>query len=109
MDRTSSRYFLFDEKMKLQGWENTKEGDCYSLVEKSELRKFAFSGIQIINPKVIDMTVLDGKFPIKDLYLELISGISILGYNHTDTLWFDLGKYDELKDIENVLKGRNVI
>jgi len=72
--RNSSRYFLFDKEKNLCGWINEKTGETKITRESSgELFKFAFSGIQIAEPKIFDNMLQYGVFSLVDLYLSIAS------------------------------------
>ncbi|MBU0486594.1 MAG: nucleotidyltransferase family protein [Bacteroidetes bacterium] len=109
--RNTSRYFLFDEDMRLSGWENTKEGKRL-IVRSPEkpLQHFAFSGIHIIEPDIFPMINEKGRFSITDVYLKLAAEQKILGYDHTGRFWMDLGKPADLAtaasiDMNDVMKA----
>jgi len=104
-NRETSRYFLFDDSMQLCGWENTKTGEqkivrSYTVT----LRRFAFSGIHIIDPSIFRYMNQDGKFSIVDTYLELASNHKIIGFEHNPENWVDMGKPEELLKAKMILK-----
>lgn len=97
-ERTTSRYFLFDDEMKLCGWENLKENKRIIAGSRdSVMLPFAFSGIQIVDPVVFRLIHRKGKFSIVDVYLELAFSHIIKGMKHSSDEWIDMGK---LPDIE---------
>lgn len=96
-DRITSRYFLFDEQLVLQGWENRKTGDRLVVGETSGLLPLAFSGIQVLDPAILTMTKLSGRFSLTTLYLEQARTGRIVGYHDTGKTWMDAGKADDLK------------
>ncbi len=89
--RVSSRQLLFDEEMKLAGWQSEKET---LLVQKNEkvLKQRAFSGIHIISPKIFAHLEMEGKFSIITAYLALAKTHNLYGYDHTGDLLLDVGK-----------------
>jgi NDP-sugar pyrophosphorylase family protein len=97
MDRQTSRYFLFDNENTLCGWINKKENSQRISRHSDSYSELAFSGIQIINPQIFSFISQTGSFPIVDTYLELAKIHLIKGYNHSNTLWCDLGKLEELE------------
>lgn len=101
--RTTSRYLLFDEHNTLCGWKNKKTGETKIIHQKESLIQFAFSGIHIIDPKIFSQIDETGRFSIIDLYLRLAKTNTISGYDHTHTLWFDLGKPKNLIEAEKIL------
>lgn len=95
--RESSRYFLFDSKMQLCGWENTKNNDIRIAGSTTEhLSRFAFSGIHIIDPEFLNLILQAGRFSIVDAYLELAASVKISGFEHSADGWIDMGKPDEI-------------
>lgn len=103
--RETSRYFLFDENMQLCGWENTKTGELKIVRPKAlNLRRFAFSGIHIINPVIFDHMSEEGRFSIVDTYLRLAADYKIIGFEHNPVNWVDMGKPEELFKAEQILE-----
>jgi len=106
--RETSRYFLFDERMQLCGWENTKTGELKIVRSVSnEPKRFAFSGIHIIDPEIFNLISREGKFSIVDVYLELAETHKISGFEHLPENWIDMGKPDELIKAEVLLRKIN--
>ena len=92
-ERETSRYLLFDDDMLLCGWENTITGEKRITGRKSEgLRRLAFSGIQIIDPELIDVVAMTGKFSLTEMYLRLSSEQKIAGFVDRESFWMDAGK-----------------
>lgn len=62
-NRDSSRYFLFDEKMRLCGWEHTGKAEV-RLARDCRIKplRFAFSGIHIISPEIFSLMTETGRF-----------------------------------------------
>ncbi len=102
--RETSRYFLFDDKMQLCGWENTRTGEVKIVRNKiSELTRFAFSGIQILDPEIFGFINQTGKFSNIDTYLQLATNLKITGFEHNPENWVDMGKPDELVKAKSIL------
>jgi NDP-sugar pyrophosphorylase family protein len=94
-DRPTSRYFLFDDNNRLCGWTNKSTGAVrMSVATKKELSPLAFSGIQVISPRIFPLISETGKFSITDLYLRLAATEKIVGYVDNSSLWKDLGRVD---------------
>lgn len=91
-DRKTSRYFLFDESMKLSGWENRNTAERNISRPASMYMPLAFSGIQILNPDIFPLIIETGKFSLTELYLRLSAFQSISGYIDNDSYWKDVGK-----------------
>ncbi len=94
--RATDRYLVFDQNMLLSGWKNVKSGEEKVSRICEEPRRFAFSGIQIIEPQLLSLITETGKFSIIDLYLRLAKSEAIYGYPDTSEIWMDLGKPDQL-------------
>jgi NDP-sugar pyrophosphorylase family protein len=99
-DRNSSRYFLFDEAGKLCGWKNQNTGE-YKPVHLNDsntehLQAKAFSGIQVIDTKLLALMQREGKFSMVDVYLDLCASHTILAYDHTGATLLDVGKPESL-------------
>ena len=106
--RETSRYLLFDETRQLTGWKNNKTGEVKICREKQfpESKVYAFSGIQIIQPKLLDLIEEQGRFSIIDLYLRLAKTETIKAFIDESPVWMDLGKYGHLKLAEQILRQR---
>ena len=91
-NRETSRYFLFDEKSTLCGWENRETGERQISREIDEERPLAFSGIQILQPDIFPLMTETGKFSLKDLYVRLASDHLIKGFMDTGSVWRDIGR-----------------
>lgn len=104
-DRKTSRYLLFDTNNQLCAWENRKTQEQRIVRKCDSYNPLAFSGIQIISPKIFDLITESGKFAIMDLYLRLASTQPIIAYNHTGDFWLDVGKFDEFESIEKQVKN----
>ena len=108
-DRDSSRKFLFDNEMVLCGWTNQKTGEqIISRKSESNFKQFAFSGIQIIDPKIFNYFPDKNIFSLVELYLEAAKQEKIKGFIHNQDELLDLGKIENIKKAEELLpKIRN--
>jgi len=98
-DRTTSRYFLFDEGQQLCGWRNVKTGEeKMARPGASLLIQKAFSGIHIIDPAIFPLIRSEGKFSIVDLYLKLASTEAIRGFDHSHSRLIDVGKPESAQE-----------
>lgn len=103
-NRSTSRYFLFDENDTLCGWRNTKTGEeKISLPSKNLIQK-AFSGIHIINKELFPLITWEGKFSMVDVYLELAKTHTIKGYDHSGSKFIDVGKPESVALAEKIFK-----
>lgn len=95
-NRTSSRYFLFDETDTLCGWMNEKTGEERISKTATAMHKKAFSGVQIISTKMLPLITQEGKFSIIDVYLELAKSFTIKGFDHSGAKFIDVGKPENI-------------
>jgi NDP-sugar pyrophosphorylase family protein len=104
-DRVSSRYFLFDERMQLCGWENTKTGELKIVNHNFQnLKRYAFSGIHVIDPEIFNFIKKEGKFSIVDTYLNIATTHKITCFEHNPENWVDMGKPEELLKAQTILQ-----
>lgn len=96
MKRDSSRQLLFDEHMLLCGWANNTTGEQRIARETAWLQPFAFSGIQVLSPAILNMP-FTGKFSMIDVYLHYAKTHLIKGYDHTGDVFIDVGKPESLE------------
>lgn len=107
--RTTSRYFLFDDEQELCGWKNVHTGEekiARRIATGSEARPHsadvgstsgalhpkAFSGIHVIDPAIFPLIHREGKFSMVDVYLDLATGYTIRGFDHSRSRLIDVGK-----------------
>jgi Nucleoside-diphosphate-sugar pyrophosphorylase involved in lipopolysaccharide biosynthesis/translation initiation factor 2B, gamma/epsilon subunits (eIF-2Bgamma/eIF-2Bepsilon) len=102
-DRETSRYFVFDDDNTLCGWWNKATGEKKSVRwGGSKFRAMAFSGIQIINPSVLDLFPDKKVFSLVEFYLLIARDHKIGGYDHTETRWADIGNSDTLEQMQMI-------
>ncbi len=103
--RETSRYFIFNDSNILHGWMNIKSGEIKIFRNsKGIFKMLAFSGIHIINPEIFDfMNQKEGFFSIIDIYLEAIQNHTIMGFQHDDGLWLDVGKRISLEEASRII------
>lgn len=99
-NRTTSRYFLFDQNDTLCGWRNTKTGEEKIARTSNEYIPKAFSGIHVMGKKLLSLIQREGKFSIVDTYLELAPLHTIKGYDHSGSRFIDVGKPDSVAAAE---------
>ena len=106
--RYSTRYFLFDEEKSLCGWRNELSGETKITRDpKGKLTPFAFNGIHIIDPEIFKHMPDLNVFSIVDFYLTFSSKHQITYFDHTGSIFLDLGKKENLiraKEIQNIKK-----
>lgn len=106
--RDTYRYFLFDDLLNLCGWKNINTGELkISKGNSDTMTPLAFSGIQMLSPKIFELISETGKFSMIDVYLRLATYNHITGFRHDTGYWLDLGKPDNIKEAENILNKNN--
>ncbi len=105
-ERESSRYFLFDNQNRLCGWKNVKTGEKINYNPTNDIQKFAFSGIHIIHPGIFKYFPNALSFSIVKTYLDLSQNHPVIAYTHSQDLWFDIGKPENLKQANIFLQNR---
>jgi len=104
-ERKARRCLLFDDNG-LVGWENrgsdrAPEGRLEVRAPVGELRRFAFTGIHVLEPRIFALSKRRGTFSIIDLYLELASeGHRIHPVDVTGDPWMDVGTPERLRKAE---------
>ncbi len=99
-DRSTSRYLLTSNNI-LKGWTNDSSGDILPKGLISDgLNKYAFSGIHILSPEILNYIPEQKKFNIIQWYVELAQRETISCYNHNQTYWFDIGTIEKLEVAE---------
>ena len=96
MKRDSSRQLLFDEHMLLCGWTNTGTGEQKISREVLSMFPFAFSGVQVLSPAILDMP-FTGKFSMIDVYLHFAKTNLLKGFDHSGNIFIDVGKPESLE------------
>jgi NDP-sugar pyrophosphorylase family protein len=97
-DRETSRYLLFDDAGQLCGRRAGLDGKVESVRATSQTKALAFSGVQVISPRLLGMLSEDGAFSIVTSYLRLAGqGEKILAFRADEYYWRDLGKPESVK------------
>jgi NDP-sugar pyrophosphorylase family protein len=107
-ERESSRVFLFDDTYNLRGWRHKVTGEVKPAgLAISSYKERAFSGIQVVGPHFFEECLRSYCFPVDedvfsviDVYLCLAAHHSVRGYDHSHTVWYDVGKAGELRRAE---------
>ena len=103
--RQSSRFFIFDAELTLNGWGNSQTGRIkLPRSTGSELQMLAFSGIHIIDPKIFALMPAEAVFSIIDLYLNAAANYTIKGFRHDADQWIDVGRESSLEAAEDLAK-----
>lgn len=107
--RDTSRYLLFDDSLKMHGWENRKTGETIPTdIDAAAFQALAFGGIHVLSPSIFNhLEQWNGngeikKFSITPFYATSASEIDIRGYNPTpwSYRWLDIGKPETLAKAE---------
>jgi NDP-sugar pyrophosphorylase family protein len=102
-ERTTSRYFLFDEGQELCGWRNVQTGqERIARPAGGKLVQKAFSGIHVIDPALFPLIRQSGKFSMVDVYLDLAGEHAIRGFDHSRSLFIDVGKPESAEKAERL-------
>lgn len=91
-ERETSRYLLFNPEGLLSGWENRTTGERIITRQATEYHAYAFSGMQLINPRIFEEITEMGRFSIIDLYLRLSAVYKIQAFIDGNSRWLDAGK-----------------
>jgi NDP-sugar pyrophosphorylase family protein len=111
-NRPAARRLLFDADG-LLGWERRagskagREAAGFTEVSRrvragaGNIRDWAFAGIHVIEPVILDVTDRTGVFPIWDLYLDLAArGFRISSADVSAHEWRDVGTPERLREAE---------
>ncbi len=94
-DRVTSRSLLMSDDHLLKGWRDNRSGKTILAGDSDEhLTPIAFSGIQIMDPKVFELFPKEKSFPIMPFFLELSRAHPIYLYRHNRDSWTDMGKLE---------------
>ncbi|MFZ0761966.1 MAG: nucleotidyltransferase family protein [Candidatus Sulfotelmatobacter sp.] len=105
--RDTSRYLLFDERMRLRGRREGRDGKSEVVGTSSQVKALAFSGVHIISPRIFSMMTEDGVFSIIAAYLRLAAlGEKILAFRADEYYWRDLGKAENVAQAEQDFKNK---
>lgn len=107
-ERQTQRYLLWDDGLTLRGWTNIATGEVKPTelpTPVSDLRPLAFSGMQILSPRIFDkmdrvVAQKGDKFSLIDLYLSICQDEVLKGYVPQNYRMMDVGKIDQLEDAE---------
>ena len=99
--RPALRRFLFDDQG-LMGWEHREAGGLRRVREPvGPVRDFAFAGIHVVEPGILDLAERTGVFPIRELYLDLAArGYRIEPADVSAHAWQDVGTPERLREAE---------
>ena len=109
--RDTQRYLLFNEENRLCGWTNIATGEVRGPISNtqypiSNTQKLAFSGMQVLNPRIFDcmdevVKQKGEKFSLIDLYLSIAEKEILRAYIPENYHMMDVGKINQLSEAES--------
>lgn len=104
-ERTTSRYILFDNDMRMCGWANVKTGETRPAgVDVEDYTPLAFGGVHVISPAIfplLERYSTERKFSIMPFYIDSCGDESIQGYTPSAAYsWHDIGSPAKLAAAE---------
>lgn len=99
-ERDTRRFLLFDQRG-LCGWENLGGAGPADRMEarppEGAVRRLAFAGIHVLEPRFLDLLEESGRFSIIGPYMRLAgAGAVIRGEDVTGRLWLEIGNAERL-------------
>ena len=108
--RDTQRYLLFNEENRLCGWTNIATGEVRPASFASSpnsliASQLAFSGMQVLNPRIFDcmdeiVKQKGDKFSLIDLYLSIAQKEILRAYIPENYRMMDVGKINQLSEAE---------
>lgn len=106
--RSTQRYLLFNDDMRLVGWTNIKTGEVrspFTDIKVDKCTMLAFAGIHQMSTSLLPMMQKwPSRFSIIDFYLNLCAQHDIRGYIQPGLQLMDVGKLDTLAAAEEFIK-----
>ncbi|HEV7550225.1 MAG TPA: nucleotidyltransferase family protein [Candidatus Angelobacter sp.] len=107
--RPTSRYLLFDEHAQLCGRRFVKQEKTEIALPAQQRFELAFTGIHVISPRIFPLLTEDGVFSIVPAYLRLAAeGEKIAAFRADEYYWRDLGKPDNIRQVEQDIRANLV-
>lgn len=114
MPRDTSRYLLFDNELRMRGWQNVRTGETLpSGIDHSGLMPLGFCGIHIITPSRIFPSLSEyaeeaGEvFSMTPFYISASQEMEIAGWRIPESsTWIDIGSPAKLEDARQVASAR---
>lgn len=107
-NRETSRYLLFDDNNRMQGWKNIKTEESILCKEEKDLKMLAFSGISLLSTSVIEKIGSPEKKSLITFYLDVCKEKKISAYIHNEEYWFDCGNIEKLAAAESYCLQNNL-
>jgi NDP-sugar pyrophosphorylase family protein len=106
-DRETSRYLLFDQELRLCGRRAGRDQASEMVRAAHPTQALAFSGIQVISPRLFKMLTEEGAFSIITSYLRLAGhGENIVAFRADEYYWRDLGRPENVAQATRDLKDK---
>lgn len=99
--RETSRNLLLNSEQLVIGWKNNRTGELIMARDESADRAVAFSGIQVIDPKIFPLLPGEKPFSLTNAYLELAQKHPIHTFDHSDGEWVDMAHPDHFRGLLN--------
>ena len=108
--RDTQRYLLFNDENRLCGWTNIATGEVRGPIADSQSpianRQLAFSGMQVLSPRIFDcmdevVKQKGEKFSLIDLYLSIAQKEILRAYIPENYRMMDVGKIDQISEAES--------
>jgi MurNAc alpha-1-phosphate uridylyltransferase len=103
-NRESSRNFLFDESMKLSGWQNNKTGEEIIVNNHMPLHPMAYNCVAVFDPAVFDLIPQRGKFSLTTTFLSLAEKHLVSGFDCSADAFIDVGKPESVVEAERMFR-----
>ena len=109
-ERETQRYLLFNDENRLCGWTNIATGEVRGPIADSQSpianRQLAFSGMQVLSPRIFDcmnevVKQKGEKFSLIDLYLSIAQKEILRAYIPENYRMMDVGKINQLSEAES--------
>jgi len=101
--RESSRYLLFDERGLCGRLDRRRVGEAELHASADTVRPFAFAGVHVIAPALLDRITERGRFSIIEVYLRLArEGSQIAAYDIGRARWLEIGNPERLAEARRV-------
>lgn len=101
--RESSRYLLFDERGLCGRLDRRRVGEAELHASAEAVHPFAFAGVHVISPGLLDRITERGRFSIIDVYLRLAGeGAQIAAFDIGRARWLEIGNPERLAEARRV-------
>lgn len=102
--RQTSRHLLFDDAGLCGRMDSGAGGRAEVHTDCLDPVPFAFAGIQVVSPALLDMIAETGAFSIIDVYLRLASeGRPIVRFDMGGARWLEIGNPERLAEARRIL------